>query len=85
MLNGALRKSSVPVFKKSFASIDKIFVLGGLMGTRLYFHEVLCMKFYTWEFKKHPFKKPMKLMLEKIQQTLTSQGQIDSLTGLKYR
>ena len=40
-----LRKiqSSISLFKESFASIDKVFFLGGKLGTRLYFHEVLTL------------------------------------------
>ena len=36
-------KSSIALFKESFASIDKILSLGGRLGTRLYFHEVLTL------------------------------------------
>ena len=40
-------KSSISIFKESFASIDKILFLGGRLGTRLYFHEVLTL-FWTF-------------------------------------
>ena len=36
-------KGSISIFKKCLASIDKIFVLGGSLGSRLYFHEVLTL------------------------------------------
>ena len=36
-------KSSISIFKESFASIDEIFFLGGRLGTRLYFYEVLTL------------------------------------------
>ena len=36
-------KSSIPIFKESFASNDKIFFLGGRLGTRFYFHEALTL------------------------------------------
>ena len=35
MGNSVLRTSSVSFFKESFASYDKIFFLGGRLGTRL--------------------------------------------------
>ena len=33
-------KSSISVFQEFFASINKIFILGGGLGTRLSFYEV---------------------------------------------
>ena len=37
------RKSPTAILKRSFGSIEKILFLGGRLGTRLYFHEVLML------------------------------------------
>ena len=37
------RKYLISVFQQFFASVDKIFLLGGRLGTGLYFHEVLTL------------------------------------------
>ena len=43
MRNSALRKKFNFYFQGVSARIDKIFFLGGRLGTRLYFHEVLIL------------------------------------------
>ena len=40
MRNRALGKSLISVLQRFFASIDKIFILAGRLGTRLSFYEV---------------------------------------------
>ena len=41
MQNSALRKSLISVFQKFFATINKIFILAGRLGTKLLFCEFL--------------------------------------------
>ena len=40
MVSSALRESLICVFQMPFASIDKIFILAGRLGTRLSFYGV---------------------------------------------
>ena len=45
--NSALRENLISVFQEFLASIDKLFILAGWLGTRLSFHEVLS---FSWHF-----------------------------------
>ena len=45
-------KSLISVFQEIFASFNKIFILAGIMGTRLLFYEVLRLS-YIYQVFSH--------------------------------